>query len=198
MHRPYEYRCLPTGRQSRAFDELLELTRQLSNAALQARRAAYQKVGKSVSSFEQCKALPQLRQDDPTGAAISLQLGCGALQRGPVALQGFFRRVTEHAARVGYPRFKSKDRPRTLPLGLNYTRPPMLGPDGQPNGWATLHFKGLPGPVRVGLQRPLPDAVAQKAARLVRDTKGWQLPLIVALPAVPLQAPADEIGRAHV
>ncbi len=52
MHRTYESRCLPTGRQSRALDDLLELTRQLYNAALQEHRAAYQKGGKSVSYFD--------------------------------------------------------------------------------------------------------------------------------------------------
>ena len=194
MHRTYEYRCLPTGRQSRALDELLELTRQLYNAALQERRDAYQKTGKSISYFDQCKALTQIRKDDPTWAAISLQIGRGALQRVHLAFQSFFRRVREKASRVGYPRFKSKDRHRTLHLGPNYHVTHMIGQDGQPNGWAILQFKGLPGKVRVWLHRPIPADAEQKATRLVKDAKGWKLQIVLAFPDVPLHEPTVAVG----
>ena len=194
MHRTYEYRCLPTGRQRCALDELLEMTRQLYNAALQERRDAYRKAGKSVSYFDQCKALTQIRKDDPTWADISLQLGRGALKRVNLAFKDFFRRVKEKTQRAGYPRFKGKDRHRTLHLGPNYMLTHLVEQDGQPNGWATIQFKGLPGKVRVWLYRPIPDEAEQKDARLVKDAKGWKLQIVLALPDIPEQEPQKSLG----
>ena len=68
MPRPSADRCFPTGRQSRALAERWALTRQFSNAARQERRDAYRKAGKSISDFDQCKALTQIRKEDPTWA----------------------------------------------------------------------------------------------------------------------------------
>ena len=61
----YAYRLLPTKRQHRALETLLESQRQLYNAALEERIEAYRKAGVSRTYFDQAKALTEWRQDDP-------------------------------------------------------------------------------------------------------------------------------------
>ena len=48
-----------------ALNGFLVAQRHLWNAALEERIGAYQKPGKSISAYDQCKSLTQVRADDP-------------------------------------------------------------------------------------------------------------------------------------
>jgi hypothetical protein len=51
------YRVLPTKRQHRALERLLEAQRQLYNAALEERIDAYRKIGITRTYMDQCRGL---------------------------------------------------------------------------------------------------------------------------------------------
>jgi hypothetical protein len=55
--RAVTYRAYPTSRQDQAFDELLLWQRRLYNAALEERRGAWRYDRRSVTKFDQYKAL---------------------------------------------------------------------------------------------------------------------------------------------
>ena len=61
----YRYRLLPTKRQHRALEAILESQRQLYNAALEERIDAYRKAGVRRTYFDQARALTEWRQQDP-------------------------------------------------------------------------------------------------------------------------------------
>ncbi|HXN16168.1 MAG TPA: hypothetical protein VN878_07305 [Usitatibacter sp.] len=54
---PYQYRLLPSERQYRVLEAILEAQRELNNAALQERIGAYEKKGSTISYFDQTKSL---------------------------------------------------------------------------------------------------------------------------------------------
>ena len=89
----YHYRLLPTKRQHRALEAILESQRQLYNAALEERIDAYRKAHVTRSYFNQTKALTEWRRDDPEAAALPANLQRATLKRLDEAYRGFFRRV---------------------------------------------------------------------------------------------------------
>ena len=117
--RTYEYRAHPTDSQKRRLDGLLDLTRELYNAALEERREAYRRRGVSRTYYDQCKELTLARRDIPALAAMPVQMGRGPLNVLHRAFQAFFRRI-KSGDKPGFPRFKGKHRFRTLHLGTAY------------------------------------------------------------------------------
>lgn len=91
-------------------DSVMDACATLYNAALQEWRDAYRMAGKSVSYYDQCKQLTQVRSDDPYGwGGIAVQVGRGVLRRLDRARKAFYRRVKTWE-NPGYPRFKSRRR----------------------------------------------------------------------------------------
>ncbi|GMA15463.1 RNA-guided endonuclease InsQ/TnpB family protein [Deinococcus metallilatus] len=107
--RAFRYRLYPTLRQETALLDTLRLTRELYNGALQERRDAYRKAGKSVSVYEQMKALPEVKAVRPEFKKIHAHVLQGVVTQLDRAFQGFFRRVKQGQT-PGYPRFKGADR----------------------------------------------------------------------------------------
>lgn len=87
----------------------LELCRELYNAALQERREAYKRFGRSVSFAEQSAQLPSIKEIRPELADVGAQTLQDVLQRLDHAFQAFHQRVRA-GQRSGYPRFKSHER----------------------------------------------------------------------------------------
>jgi putative transposase len=61
----FKYRLYPTQPQARDLERTLALCRQLYNAALQERREAYKKAGKTVGFYEQKRYLSEIRTELP-------------------------------------------------------------------------------------------------------------------------------------
>jgi hypothetical protein len=101
------YRLLPSKRQHRALEALLESQRLLYNAALEERIGAYRKAGISRSYFDQTKALTEWRGDDAEARACPVQIQRATLKRLDEAYKGFFRRIGS-GAKPGFPRFKGQ------------------------------------------------------------------------------------------
>ncbi len=114
MLKAFAYRLYPTQAQKVALVKTLALTRELYNAALQERRDAYRKCGKSVTKFEQMRCLPEIKAARPEFKSVHAHVLQGVIAQLDKAFQGFFRRVkaghAQHSLGTsqnpGYPRFK--------------------------------------------------------------------------------------------
>ncbi len=194
MNRTYEYRVLPQRGQLADLDRLLWMTRGLYNAALQERIECYNKTGKGVTLYDQMKSLTAIRADDADWRAVSVLVARGALKTLDRAYQAFFRRV-KAGEKPGFPRFKGRNRWRSIHLAEQYGLNKGCGK------WMWLTFKGMRGRIRVWFHRPLPEGAVQKEARLVKDGKGWKLCLMLELPDVaPVEAKGAigiDVGLAH-
>lgn len=97
---------------------VLESCRQLYNAALQQRIEAYRKQNISLSWYDQCRDLTDLRADDPEFKFLPVDMvRLTALKRLDYAYKCFYRRL-KAGKKPGFPRFKGKDRFDTLVFGL--------------------------------------------------------------------------------
>ena len=97
----------------------LEQQRQLWNAGLEQRKAAYKRRGASLTAYDQYKQLTELRQDAEFG---QYHVGCqrSTLNRLHKSFQGFFARV-KAGKKAGFPRFKGRGRVRSF----EYPNPPV-------------------------------------------------------------------------
>src|SRR6185436_13080356 len=92
MFLTYRYRLLPSKKQHRVLETILEGQRQLYNAALQERIDAHSKAGINRSYFDQTKALTEWRREDAEARRIPIQIHRATLKWLDQAYQGFFRR----------------------------------------------------------------------------------------------------------
>ena len=107
-HRQVVYRLLPQkARNWWWLDATLEAQRQLYNAALEERIDCYRKTGRSLTFFDQCKALTECRRDIPEMAECPVAIQCGTLKRLDEAFKHFFRRV-KNGETPGFPKFKGR------------------------------------------------------------------------------------------
>ena len=172
------YRLLPSKRQHRALERILEQQRELYNAALEERIDAYRKAGVTRSFIDQCKALAEWRRGDPDAAALPSRLQRWTLSRLDGAYQGFFRRVAQ-GRKPGHPRFRGKGRFTVFGFqefcGIRLEH-------------RALRFRGMPGNLRVHLHRPIPEGASIRSCIFRRDIKGWTVGF-----AVQVQVP--DVGK---
>jgi putative transposase len=178
----YRYRLLPTKRQHRTLEAILESQRQLYNAALEERIGAYRKAGVTRTYFDQSKALTEWRQSDPDGRALPVNLQRATLKRLEEAYKGFFRRV-KAGGKPGFPRFRGKGWFDSF--GFRQF-------EGISLKAGRLRFKGMPGSLRIHLHRPIPAEAVITSCTFRRDAKGWH----IALSANVVEAPARKGDRA--
>lgn len=112
MFRTYRYRIRPTKAQEASLISWLDATRELYNAALQERRDAWEKQRRSITRFDQTAQLSPIKEQRPDINAPILALR-GALRRIDLAFAAFFRRC-KSGEKPGYPRFKSKNRWKSI------------------------------------------------------------------------------------
>ena len=180
----YRYRLLPTKRQHRTLEAIVESQRQLYNAALEERIGAYSKAGLTRTYFDQSKALTEWRQSDPEGRALPVNLQRATLKRLDDAYKGFFRRV-KAGGKPGFPRFRgagwfdSFGFRQFAGISLKAGR---------------LRFKGMPGSLRIHLHRPIPAEAAIKSCTFRRDAKGWHIALSANAPEASLRKSGRAVG----
>src|SRR5260221_10717312 len=165
----YRYRVLPTKRQHRALERILEAQRQLYNGALEERMQAYRKAGITRRYVDQSKALTEWRRSDPEAASVPVALQRWTLKRLDDAYQAFFRRV-KIGDQPGFPRFRGMGRFDTFGFrefsGIGFCE-------------RGIRFKGMPGRLRVHIHRPLPEGASIKCCVFRRNIKGWTVGLVV-------------------
>jgi putative transposase len=109
MIRTFRYPLKPTKEQEKILSHWLASCCDLYNGALQERRDAYRKLGKSISYNDQQLSLKLIRAEDEDWKAIPAVVGRSALRRLDKAFNAFFRRI-KRGDKPGYPRFKPKQR----------------------------------------------------------------------------------------
>jgi len=180
----YRYRLLPTRRQHRALEEILESQRQLYNAGLEERIDAYRKAGVTRTYFDQTKALTEWRAQDPDATGLPLRLQRATLKRLDEAYKGFFRRV-KLGGKPGFPRFRGKGWFDSFGF-REFSGITLRG--------ARLRFKGMPGALRVHLHRPMPPGSVIRSCTVRRDARAWMVGFAVELPVPPLREVANTAG----
>lgn len=161
MNRVFRFRLYPTERQQAALGEMLADHCDLYNAALQERRDAYRKRGKTVRYGEQSAQLKAIRQD-PQYARWSFTSQQQTLRRLDTAFKAFFARI-KRGDTPGYPRFRSKRRFDTVTFV-----------HGDGGAWledqARVRMQGV-GHVKVKLHRPVRGTVKQFS--VTRQGRRW-------------------------
>jgi putative transposase len=110
MHKMFQYRIYPTKKQLHKLNETLEECRWLYNHLLECRKLLYEQAGTSLSLYQQQDTFGRLKHERPSLLSVHSQVLQNVAVRVDLAFKAFFRRVREHAAAPGYPRFKGADR----------------------------------------------------------------------------------------
>lgn len=175
MIRTYKCRAKLTRSGHEALSRVFGMCATLYNACLEERIDCYRKTGESRSYYDQCKALTEVRADDPEYANISVQVFRGVVGRIDEAYKSFFRRV-KTKDKAGFPRFKSFRRWRTIEINDQCWG--MLKREGQK---LVLKIKGLPR-IEVKTERELPPNTLLKAIRITRKPLRTEVALSYELP----------------
>jgi putative transposase len=180
----FRYRLLPTKRQYRELEAILESQRQLYNAALEERIDAYRKAGITRTYIDQTKALTEWRQSDAEAYALPANLQRATLKRLDEAYKGFFRRL-KAGKNPGFPRYRGKGWFDSFGFrefcGITLKS-------------GRLRFKGMPGGLRIHLHRPMPAEAVIRSCMFRRDAKGWSVSLAVAVSPKPIRRGNRAVG----
>lgn len=123
MIRSFRYPLRPNKAQEAILDTYLWRCRQVYNAALEQRLAAYRKQGRTLSRYDQQKDLALLRQGDQDFRFIPSDVLRSPLKRLDLAYKAFFRRV-KSGERPGFPRFRGRSRYSSF----SFTSAPVVKP----------------------------------------------------------------------
>jgi putative transposase len=91
-------------------DIWLYYCRWLYNTALSQRIIIYRQNKKGISGYSQFNQLPELKKHFPEYSGLSSQTLQDVIERLDKAYSSFFRRVKKGESKVGFPRFRGKDR----------------------------------------------------------------------------------------
>lgn len=187
-HRTLQFGGYCSRKGYQQLDQTLALLCELGNAALQERRDAWKLQRKSISFYDQCKSLTEVRHDDPDGVGtVAVAVARGALQRVQRALEAFFRRV-KAGAKPGFPRYRSRRRYKTLEV--NDVGAGQVRHDGR---HAVLRIKGLPA-IRLQLKsRPLPEQ-KPRTIRVTRRVRGCTVDLVYDHEPTALETNEKNVG----
>ncbi|HEU5199062.1 MAG TPA: transposase [Ktedonobacterales bacterium] len=156
----FKYRLYPTPAQEQTFLFILRRCRELYNAALEERQAAWRMRQVSLGYAAQCHELLDIKAAFPAYQEIAAHILQDVLRRVDKALVAFFRRV-KNGEKPGYPRFKSAQRYRSFTF-----------PDGQ--RWKLdgdrLQLAGI-GDIKIRLHRPMGGTV--KTCTIKHDIDQW-------------------------
>ena len=180
----YRYRLLPTKRQHRALESLLESQRELYNAALEERIGAFRQ-GVKRHYFDQAKALTLWRHSDTDAASYPVSLQRGTLKRLDNAYKAFYRRCELTSTKPGFPRFRGRGWWKSFAFaafeGITLRR-------------GRLRFKRMPGALRVHMHRPLPSPLVIKTCIFKRDADGWFVNFTVSVEPAPFRGGRRKVG----
>jgi putative transposase len=181
----FKYKLMPTPEQARTLETVLWRCRELYNAGLEERKAAWETCGVCVTFAMQSAQLPAIKQVRPEYREIHAQVLQEVLHRLDKAFAAFFRRV-QNGAHPGYPRFRGKDRYNS------FTYPQVSEHGGAALDGEVLRLSKI-GHIRLRLHRPLQGT--PKTVTVSREADGWYACISCAeVPSVPLPATGHETG----
>lgn len=176
----FRYRLRPTKAQESVLLEQLRLCRNLYNAALQERRDAYRKAGKTVTGYDQMKDLTEIKAALPEYSGVYSQVLQDVLKRLDKAFKAFFRRV-KAGSTPGYPRFK----------GAGWYDSFTYPQSGFSVSEKTAFFSKI-GNIRIRLHRPLEGKV--KTATIRRECGEWYVSYVCEVETALLAATGSAVG----
>ena len=189
----YAYRLYPNRQQTLALERLLELHRELYNAALEERREAWRRSRVSLNYFDQANQLKAIRTMRPDVAALNYSACQQTLRRLHKAYQAFFRRV-QAGDTPGYPRFKSR---------IRFNSVAFVFGDGATRRNGRLTLQGI-GAINVKWHRPLPGNAAIKQVIVKRQGDTWSAVFQIDVPD-PVERPVHsgeavglDVGLSHL
>lgn len=103
MYKAYKYRLYPTADQKQKIDQWFGICRLVFNLGLEIKIRAYKEHQKSMSSFDLCYQLVDLKKEFSWVSEVDSQALQASVNRIDKAFKGFFERGC-----VGYPKFKNK------------------------------------------------------------------------------------------
>jgi putative transposase len=118
MRKTYKYRLLGNKETFSKADEWLLLCQRLYNIALAQRIYIYRYNRQTISCYDQCKQLPELKESFPEYKLVGSQVLQDVIRRLEKGYKAFFRRVKTGDGKAGFPRFKSRDRYHSFTLTL--------------------------------------------------------------------------------
>ena len=181
LHKTYKEKLRPTPAQERALEDILWRCRDLYNAALEQRIAAWQRRHISVSRYEQEVELKAIRAAFPEYEAIHSHVLQDVLARLDKTYQAFFRRV-QRGEKAGFPRFKGRNR------FLSITFKEYGNGARVDNGVLILSKIGR---ISVHWSRPLEGT--PKTVTIAKEADGWYVAISCAeAPVHPLPSTGQE------
>ncbi len=170
MYRTFRYPLRPTRAQEALLEAWLAKTRDLYNMALQERRDARKRCRVSVTLRDQQKSVTQIRSEDAAFRDVSAVVLRGPLRLLDNSFKAFFRRV-KTGQEPGYPRFKGRDRWKTLDFQDRFEVRDVL-----------IQLEKI-GAVKLHLYRPLRGKPL--SCKVTKTGRGWIVSVACELPDVP-------------
>ena len=190
MIRTFRYRLYTHARQSKSLAYLLDLSRNVYNAALEQRKTVYEETGTGITYIAQSQHFGGLRRVDPDGLGY-LNFTCmqQTLRRLDKAYRAFFRRVRAGET-PGFPRFKSSNRWNSFEF--TYGDGCKLRFDDK--GRALLYVQNV-GEIKVKYHREIPAEAKIKHVVIKRSLGKWCVFFQAELPEPEIvEHPGPEIG----
>jgi putative transposase len=185
VRKTYTYRLMPTPEQERTLATVVWRCRELYNAGLEERKAAWEQGGVCVTFAMQSAQLPAIKEVRPEYRDLNAQVLQEVLHRLDKAFAAFFRRVQAGAC-PGYPRFQGTDR------YTSFTYPQVGEQGGAVLDGGMLSLSKI-GRIRLRLHRPLQGT--PKTVTISREADGWYACISCAeVPIAPLPATGRETG----
>ena len=159
MIRTFQYRVQLSDEAEAHCLNWLERCHTLYNLALEQRISIYKQSKKSVSFYDQCSQLPELKEAYPEFAVVGSQCIQDVLERLDKAYKAFFKRAKE--GKAGFPRFKSFNRYNSFTL--------------KQSGWKLegryLHLTKI-GRLKLFLSRPIEGKIKTVTVK-INSTGKW-------------------------
>ncbi|MCL4365523.1 transposase [Candidatus Marsarchaeota archaeon] len=114
LARAYKFRIYPDATRQAEIDERLILAQQFYNKILEKSVASYQNGKTKVSMAQFNRFVKEIIQEDKKYLKLYSQTRCEIEYRLLKAYQKFFRRVMEGSKKAGFPRFRSRDRYKSI------------------------------------------------------------------------------------
>jgi putative transposase len=181
----FKYKLMPTPEQERTMATVVWRCRELYNAGLQERTAAWEQCRVCVSFAMQSAQLPAIKEVRQESAEIDAQVLQDVLHRLDKAFAAYFRRV-KAGERPGYPRFQGVDRYHS------FTYPQVGAHGGAALDGGMLRLSKI-GRIALRLHRPIEGT--PKTVTISREADGWYACISCAdVPIEPLPATGHETG----
>ncbi len=114
LSRAYKFRLYPDAKRQKEIDERLILAQQFYNKILEKSIASYKKGETKISMAQFNRFVKEIIKEDKGYLKLYSQTRCEIEFRLLKAYQNFFRRIKEGNKKAGFPRFKSRDRYKSL------------------------------------------------------------------------------------